>query len=393
MPSITSPTFLGLDVHKNTISAGILRPGEDVPDVEKISSDEESVRRLVARLGNPRQLRACYEAGPTGYELARLLGLLGVACQVIAPTLILTAPGDRVKTDKRDCRRLARLHRAGQLVAVRVPTVAEEAVRDLCRARADMVIDPARARHRLGKFLLRHGRVWRDGAAWTMKHQAWAQRFEDKALEATFAHYRATLDAREAAVETIEADLVAWFRRPPFAEAVARLGAYRGITHNGCAPPGERGLRLAAFPVGRLVHGLHRPHFLRALERNVGPARRPPPAPPAGLATARRGAVVAENGPGKRRDRQRPSQSLPSRPRRRAEPGRGPHHAPGRRRRRTDPRLSNAQPTGALSQGQLSANCRTAAPTRAHQSGGQPTSPAPAHGRALTRPPPWRTGA
>ncbi len=233
MPSITSPTFLGLDVHKNTISAGILRPGEDVPDVEKISSDEESVRRLVARLGNPRQLRACYEAGPTGYELARLLGLLGVACQVIAPTLILTAPGDRVKTDKRDCRRLARLHRAGQLVAVRVPTVAEEAVRDLCRARADMVIDPARARHRLGKFLLRHGRVWRDGAAWTMKHQAWAQRFEDKALEATFAHYRATLDAREAAVETIEADLVAWFRRPPFAEAVARLGAYRGITHMG----------------------------------------------------------------------------------------------------------------------------------------------------------------
>jgi transposase len=74
---------------------------------------------------------------------------------VIAPALIPIAPGDRVKTDKRDCRRLARLHRAGQLVAVRVPTVAEEAVRDLCRARADMVIDRTRARHRLGKFLLR----------------------------------------------------------------------------------------------------------------------------------------------------------------------------------------------------------------------------------------------
>jgi transposase len=172
MPSTTTPTFLGLDVHKNTISAGILRPGEDVPDVEKIFSDEESVRRLITRLGNPRRLRACYEAGPTGYELARLLGSLGVACEVIAPTLIPTAQGDRVKTDRRDCRRLARLYRAGQLVAVRVPTVAEEAVRDLCRARADMVIDRTRARHRLGKFLLRHGRVWRDGAAWTMKHQA-----------------------------------------------------------------------------------------------------------------------------------------------------------------------------------------------------------------------------
>jgi transposase len=104
MPSITTPIFLGLDVHKNTISAAVLRPGEDVPDVEKISSDEESVRRLIARLGNPRRLRACYEAGPTGYELARLLGSLGVACQVIAPTLVPTAPGDRVKTDKRDCR-------------------------------------------------------------------------------------------------------------------------------------------------------------------------------------------------------------------------------------------------------------------------------------------------
>ena len=84
---------------------------------------------------------------------------------------------------------------------------------------------------------------------------------------------------------------------------------------------------------------------------------------------------------------------LQSRPRHRAGPGRGPHHAPGHRRRRTDPRLSNAQPTGALSQGHLSANCRTAVETRAHQSGGQPTSPAPAHGRALTRSPPSVLGA
>ena len=147
--------FVWLLVGRAAQGVGLGLTGEDVPDVEKIPSDEESVRRLIARLGNPRRLRACYEAGPTGYELARLLGSLGVACQVIAPALIPTAPGDRVKTDKRDCRRLARLHRAGQLVAVRVPTVAEEAVRDLCRARADMVIDRTRARHRLGKFLLR----------------------------------------------------------------------------------------------------------------------------------------------------------------------------------------------------------------------------------------------
>lgn len=136
MPSNITPTFLGLDVHKNTISAAVLRSDEDMPDVEKISSDDEPVRRLVARLGNARRLRACYGARPTGYELARLLASLGVACQVIAPALIPTAPEDRAKTDMRDRRRLARLHRAGQLVAVRVPTVAEEAVQNLCRARA-----------------------------------------------------------------------------------------------------------------------------------------------------------------------------------------------------------------------------------------------------------------
>jgi transposase len=235
MPRSTSPTILGLDVHKNTISAAILRPGEDVADVEKISSDDDAVRRLIARVGDPRRLRACYEAGPTGYELARLLKALGIGCEVIAPSLIPTAPGDRVKTDKRDARRLARLYRAGELVAIRIPTVAEEAVRDLCRARADMVIDRTRARHRLGKFLLRHGRIWRGGDNWTLKHQAWilAQHFDDLALEATYAHYRATLTAREVAVEAIDADLACWYGRPPFADTVARLSAYRGITHLG----------------------------------------------------------------------------------------------------------------------------------------------------------------
>lgn len=238
MPSVMNDhgvVHLGLDVHKNTISAGILESGAETAVVDKISSDEDAVRRLVARFDDPGRVRACYEAGPTGYELARLLRSLGVRCEVIAPSLIPTAPGDRVKTDKRDARRLARLHRAGELVAIRVPSVAEEAVRDLCRARADMVIDQTRARHRLGKFLLRHGRIWRGGDNWTGKHRAWiaAQRFDDPALTATFGHYRATLTAREAAVAAIDADLVSWFDRAPFADPVTRLGAYRGITHLG----------------------------------------------------------------------------------------------------------------------------------------------------------------
>src|SRR5947209_3873334 len=224
-----------MDVHANTISAGVLEPGWESPVVDKISADDESVRRLLGRFEERGRVWACYEAGPTGYELARLLRSSGMRCEVIAPSLTPTAPGQRVKIDQRDARRLALLFRAGQLSAVRVPAPAEEAVRDLCRARADMVIDRTRARHRLGKFLLRHGRIWRGGDNWTLKHHAWlgAQRFEDLALEATFAHYRATLNAREAAVDAIDADLVGWYSRAPFADTVARLAAYRGITQLG----------------------------------------------------------------------------------------------------------------------------------------------------------------
>jgi transposase len=130
-------------------------------------------------------------------------------------------------------------------------------VRDLCRARADMVIDRTRARHRLGKFVLRHGRVWRGGDNWTLKHEAWirAQRFDERALNETFAHYQATLTAREAAVDAVEADLVPWRDREPFADAVHRLAAYRGITELG-------GLTLASevcdwrrFPTAGLFMG------------------------------------------------------------------------------------------------------------------------------------------
>ena len=235
----------------------MLSPEATAPIVDKISSDDEAVRRLIARFDEPGRVWACYEAGPTGYELARLLGGVGVRCEVIAPSLIPARPGDRVKTDKRDAARLAMLFRAGQLSSVRVPTVAEEAVRDLCRARADMVIDQTRARHRLGKFLLRHGRVWRDGDNWTLKHHAWirSQRFEDPALTATFGHYQATLTAREAAVDAIDADLALWFSRAPFADAVARLAAYRGVTELGALTLASEVCDWRRFPTAAMFMG------------------------------------------------------------------------------------------------------------------------------------------
>jgi len=250
------PIHLGLDTSKNAILVGILRPDEVSPDTEKIFNDEASIRRLVNRFGDRSGLRVCYEAGPTGFGLYRLLRSMGVACDVVAPSLIPRSSGDRVKTDRRDCRRLARLHRAGELVAIRVPTEAEEAVRDLCRARAAVVGDRTRIRHRCSKFLLRHDRVWRE-TAWTVKHEQWltGQRFEDAALRATYAHYRAMLTAREAELAAVEADLAHWYSHGPFTDAVARLAAYRGVAHVGALTIASEVGDWRRFPAARTFMG------------------------------------------------------------------------------------------------------------------------------------------
>jgi transposase len=225
------PIHLGMDVAMDSIAVGILPWGQDRPVVDRIVHDEPSVRRLVARLGNPGRLRACYEAGPAGYGLHRLLASMGVDCQVVAPALIPRRAGDRVKTGKRDAARLARLLRAGELTPIRVPSAAEEAVRDLCRARADLVDDRRRARQRLKAFLLRHGRVYRDGSSWTRAHQRWlaAQSVGHPALDVTYAQCRAVLAARDAGLAAAEAELMPWCAREPLAGAVCQLASYRGI--------------------------------------------------------------------------------------------------------------------------------------------------------------------
>jgi transposase len=234
MPSVTSaagPIYLGMDVSKNTIAVGVLTPGQEIPVIDRIWNDEGSVRHLIGRLGDPAALRCCYEAGPCGFELHRLLASMGVACDVVAPSLIPRRAGDRVKTDKRDASRLTRLHRAGELTAIRVPSPAEEAVRDLVRARAALLADRKRAQQRITAMLMRHGRVWRSGSYWTQAHEQWiaAQRFDEPALATALAHYRAVLDTRRAELDAVEAELAPWASREPLAPAVARLGCYRGI--------------------------------------------------------------------------------------------------------------------------------------------------------------------
>ena len=224
--------WVGLDVAKDAIAVGVLDgSSQSAPRLEKVAHDEVSIRRLVSRLGEPARLRMCYEAGPTGYELHRLLRSMGVSCEVVAPSLVPVAGGDKVKTDRRDARRLVRLYRAGELVTVRVPTREEEGCRDLCRLRGAAMVDRRRARQRLGSFLLRRHLVYRDGTSWTLKHRRWLRSlaFDETGAQATFAHLLASVEERELRVGAIDADLAGFFERGLFVDEVARLGAYRGI--------------------------------------------------------------------------------------------------------------------------------------------------------------------
>lgn len=229
--STASLTFVGLDVHKDTIAVALLRPGvEVVCDSRTITHTPEAVRKLVASWADAGRVQACYEAGPTGYELHRLLSSLDVSCEVIAPALVPRRPGVRVKTDRRDAENLARLYRAGELTPIRVPSLEEEAVRDLVRLREDMKADVLRARHRLSTFLLRQGRIY-PGRSWTKAHSAWLarQEFPHPALTSTFSHYRTTLDLRLAQLAGLERELEHWAAVPPLSQMVARLICLRGI--------------------------------------------------------------------------------------------------------------------------------------------------------------------
>jgi transposase len=225
--------WVGLDVHADPIWVAILRDTEGEPrEAFEIVNESSGLGRLLKKLkGLSGKVRCVYEAGPCGYELYRYLTAKGIACDIAAPSLIPRKPGDRVKTDRRDALKLARAHRSGDLTTIRVPSEQEEAVRDLVRAREDGKQDVLRRRHRLGKFLLRHGRRYREGKAWTNKHSRWLGEiaFDDPHAKAVLEEYRIGLDHTFEQVARLTEEVEKAAQRPEYKRQVARYQTLRGI--------------------------------------------------------------------------------------------------------------------------------------------------------------------
>jgi transposase len=228
--------FLGLDVHAETIAVAIAEPDGEVRSLGTIVNREDSIRKFIKKLGSPEQLRACYEAGPTGFVLYWQLTQLGVDCVVVAPSLVPQKPGDRVKTDRRDALKLARSYRSGDLTAVWVPDEASEALRDLVRQREAAKQDQTRARHRLTKFLLRTGQRPPLGLkAWTDRYIRWlAQiRYAQPAQEVTRLDCMNEVEHMSVRVKRLEEAILEVVKLAPQAmqELVRGLQALRGIAH------------------------------------------------------------------------------------------------------------------------------------------------------------------
>jgi transposase len=226
--------YVGWDVDSEKILVAVAEPGGEVRALGAIPHREESVRRLIRKLGPAKRLRVCYEAGPHGYSLYWQLTKLGVHCDVVAPTLVPVKSGDRVKTNRRDAEKLARCYRSGDLTAVWVPDAAHEALRDLVRAREVAKKDQLRARHRLGKFLLRRGLRAAEGVKnWTLKHLLWIKtlRFERPEQEATFLDYLHEVEHQAERVKRLDQAIDQAIESAPaeMRALIAALQALRGI--------------------------------------------------------------------------------------------------------------------------------------------------------------------
>lgn len=230
---MTSVVYVGLDVHKDSITIAVAREGREAAETWKtIPYDGVRLRKaLKVFVKDGQVLKVCYEAGPTGFGLCRRLREAGIDCIVVAPSLVPGKPGDRVKTDPRDARRLAHFLRSGDLTEVYVPDEAVEAIRDLERARDDAKCAERVARHQLSKFLLRHDRHW-DGTTWTVRHRDWirGQKFEYPAQQRVLQDYLKAVEDLAERVERLTSQVEELVQQTTLAPLVKALQAFRGVS-------------------------------------------------------------------------------------------------------------------------------------------------------------------
>jgi transposase len=230
-----SKIYVGIDVHKESITIAALLPGKRDPEsVVKLEHDLRKVRRHLDRLAKHGEIAACYEASGAGYVLQRAMKEWSYSCEVVAPSLIPKRAGDRRKTDVRDAVDLARHYRSGDLVTVHIPTESEERVRDLVRCREAMQRNLLRARHQVTKFLARRGLVYREGARWHTKHMSWLSKLrKSELLEAqdhfVFDEYLSHLEYVESRRDALDAAIETAAQLPQYKSRVDRLLSFHGI--------------------------------------------------------------------------------------------------------------------------------------------------------------------
>lgn len=232
----THSTYVGMDVHKESIQVAVILPRHSqVSEEWSMRHDAKAAGRLcrkLEKLSGRSRIVSCYEAGPCGYGFQRELEAAGIRCMVVAPSLIPIKPGDHIKTDRRDARKLAGLLRAEELTEVHPPTREQEALRDLCRAREDAKGDLLRARHRLSKMLLRHSVRYELGKQhWTQAHHRWLEtlRFDDDLQQVVLDDYLRAIKEIGERITRLTGKIEQAATSEPYAPAVARLRCFRGI--------------------------------------------------------------------------------------------------------------------------------------------------------------------